>query len=68
MSDTTTRQDSAITLLTREELARRWRCCARTIIRQEAQGILSPIRLGPKLVRFRLGDIEAIEAQWAAQG
>lgn len=63
MSNTTAQQKTAAPLLTREQVARRWGCCTRTIIRYEAQGVIPSIRLGPKLVRFRLEDIEAFEAQ-----
>ena len=68
MNNITPQQKTVTSLLTREGLARRWQCCTRTIIRYEAQGVITSVRLGPKMVRFRMTDIEAIEAQWAAQG
>lgn len=46
-------------LLTRAQLAVRWGCCRHTIARRND---LHPIRLGRRLVRYRLKDIEAIEA------
>lgn len=46
-------------LLTRQELARRWGCCSHTIARRHD---LNPVRLGPRLVRYRVREIEQIEA------
>jgi hypothetical protein len=54
---------SIVGLLTRQELATRWNCCTHTIARRKD---LKTVRLGPRLVRYRLTDIEAIEA--AASG
>lgn len=51
-------QQSPIGLLTREQVAQRWGCCTHTIARRKD---LQPVRLGPRLVRYRLVDVEAIE-------
>ena len=45
-------------LLTRQQLARRWNCCSHTIARRKD---LQPVRLGRRLLRYRLCDVEAIE-------
>ena len=48
--------------LTRQELAERWRCCIETIKRRQAAGALKALKLG-RMVRYRLADVEAVEAQ-----
>ena len=45
-------------LLTRRQLAQRWNCCPHTIARRKD---LQPVRLGRRLLRYRLSDVEAIE-------
>src|SRR5258708_4795015 len=50
-------------LLTRKELADRWACCPHTIARRKD---LKPFRFNKRMLRYRLADIEAIEA--AARG
>jgi predicted DNA-binding transcriptional regulator AlpA len=49
-------------LLTKPDLADRWQTSIRYIDRQVATGRLSKLTLGPRCVRFRLTDIEAVEA------
>jgi hypothetical protein len=51
-------QQIFIGLLTRRQLAQRWNCCPHTIARRKD---LRPIRLGRRLLRYRLSDVEAIE-------
>jgi hypothetical protein len=46
-------------LLSRRELADRWHCCIHTIARRHD---LQAVRLSRRLLRYRLKDIEAIEA------
>jgi hypothetical protein len=58
-SKTATTNQPKAGLLTRQELATRWNCCTHTIARRKD---LKPVRLGPRLVRYRLTDIETIEA------
>ena len=48
--------------LTRKGVAARWSCSVETVKRREAQGTLRALRLG-KLVRYRLEDVRAVEAQ-----
>jgi hypothetical protein len=48
--------------LDRKELAERWRCCVETIKRREKARAITALKLG-RLVRYRLSDIEAVEAQ-----
>jgi len=47
------------TLLSRRELAQRWNCCIHTIARRHD---LQAVRFSRRLLRYRLKDIEAIEA------
>jgi hypothetical protein len=50
-------------LLSRKQLADRWGCCLHTIARNHH---LEAVRLSRRLLRYRLSDVEAIEA--AAKG
>jgi hypothetical protein len=51
-----------VQLLTRHELCDRWRVSGETLKRRERAGILRPLKLG-RGVRYRLADIERVEAQ-----
>ena len=54
---------SNVTQLTKEQLAERWQITTRTIENMVARGECpAPIRLGYKIVRWELADIEAHEA------
>ena len=48
--------------VSRQELALRWRCCIETIKRREKSRVLKALKLG-RLVRYRLADVEAVEAE-----
>jgi hypothetical protein len=50
-------------LLTRRELAERWNCSTETVKRKTAAGILIPVRFGLRFVRYRLSQIELLEAE-----
>ncbi len=52
------------TLLSRRELAERWNCCIHTIARRHD---LETVRLSKRLLRYRLRDVEAIEAAAAGK-
>jgi hypothetical protein len=57
-------------LLTRDDLAARWDVSIMTLMRHEAKGILTPLRLPPGkrgFVRYRLEDIERIEHEALAR-
>jgi hypothetical protein len=49
-------------LLTRRALSQRWSCCVETIKRRERQGLLKAVKFNQRMLRYRLADIEAIEA------
>lgn len=49
-------------LIDRINLATRWSCSVMTIKRREKEGLLKPVYLSNRIVRYRLQDIEAIEA------
>jgi predicted DNA-binding transcriptional regulator AlpA len=55
-------------LLTRRELAQRWSCSTETVKRKTAAGILTPVRFGLRFVRYRLSQIEMLEAEAAGGG
>jgi hypothetical protein len=50
------------TLITRKQLSARWDCCAMTLKRREAAGILTAVRFNSRMLRYRLSEILAIEA------
>jgi hypothetical protein len=56
--------DRAAAFLTRKGLADRWQLSVETLKRRERCGILLPLKLG-RGVRYRLSDIERIEADAA---
>lgn len=53
-----TGQQVLVALLSREQVAARWNCCPHTVARRKD---LKPLRLGRRLLRYRLCDVEAIE-------
>ena len=56
--DDKTKADS---LLTRRELARRWKVSIETLKRRERTKILRPMRLDGRIVRYRMSDVVRIE-------
>ena len=52
---------AAPTVIDRKHLASRWECSVMTIKRREREGLLKPIPISTRLVRYRLSDIEKIE-------
>jgi len=50
-------------LLTKTDLADRWQTSIRNIDRLVAKGRVSKLCLGPRCIRFRLADIEAVESK-----
>jgi hypothetical protein len=53
--------------LSRRDLAERWTTSIKTLKRREKAGILRPLSLGPRTVRYRLSDILRIEEDAAAR-
>jgi len=51
-------QQSIAALLSRRQVAERWRVCPHTVARRKD---LRPVRFGPRLLRYRLQDVLAIE-------
>jgi hypothetical protein len=51
------------TLLTRRELARRWKVSIETLKRRERARILRPVRLDGRVIRYRLRDVLRIEEE-----
>ena len=56
-----------VTTLSRQQLAARWSCSVETIKRKEKAGFIVPLRLGRRLLRFRLSDILQIEQESLAE-
>jgi hypothetical protein len=48
--------------VSRKGVAARWSCSVETVKRREAAGVLKALKLG-RLVRYRLADVEAAEAE-----
>lgn len=53
--------------LSRKELSARWSLSIKTLKRREKEGILRPLSLGARTVRYRLSEILAIEEDAAAK-
>jgi hypothetical protein len=49
-------------LLSRRAVADRWQTSVETVKRRERAGLLTPIRFNQRLLRYKLSDIEALEA------
>jgi hypothetical protein len=55
-------------LLTRRELADRWKVSIETIKRRERARVLRPLRLEGRIIRYRMSDVMRIEREgdsWA---
>jgi hypothetical protein len=50
-------------LLTRRELANRWKVSVETLKRRDRAKILRPIRLDGRIVRYRMSDVMKIEQE-----
>lgn len=50
-------------LLTRLELARRWKVSIETLKRRERAKILRPVRLDGRIIRYRMIDVLRIEEE-----
>jgi hypothetical protein len=48
-------------LLTRREVAARWKVSIETVKRREQARILRPVRLEGRIVRYRMSDVTRIE-------
>jgi predicted site-specific integrase-resolvase len=55
-------------LLSRKAVAHRWQTSVETVKRREKAGLLKPIRFNQRLLRYKLSDIEALEAAAAGGG
>ena len=50
-------------LLTRRELADRWKVSIETIKRRERARVLRPLRLEGRIVRYRMSDVVRVEME-----
>jgi hypothetical protein len=50
-------------VLTRLELARRWKVSIETLKRRERAKILRPVRLDGRIIRYRMSDVLRIEEE-----
>jgi hypothetical protein len=55
-------------LLTRLELARRWKVSIETLKRRERARILRPVRLDGRVIRYRVSDVLRIEEEGYGEG
>ena len=51
------------TLLTRRELADRWKVSIETVKRRERAKMLRPMRLDGRIIRYRMSDVVRIEQE-----
>jgi hypothetical protein len=49
-------------LLSRRAVADRWQTSVETVKRREKAGLLKPIRFNQRLLRYKLSEVEALEA------
>jgi predicted site-specific integrase-resolvase len=54
-------------LLSRRAVAHRWQTSVETVKRREKEGLIKAIRFNQRLLRYRLSDVEQVEAA-AAEG
>ena len=59
--------DSDERLLSRKQVAKRWRVSTETIKRRSREGLLPPLRFNQRLIRYRLADVIRVEQDAAAQ-
>jgi DNA-binding transcriptional regulator PaaX len=52
-------------LISRAEVMRRWRISIESVKRREKEGVLRPVRIGWRAVRYRLSDVVRAEEQAA---
>jgi hypothetical protein len=50
-------------LLTRKQLAKRWKCSTETVKRRERDGTLRSLHFNGRNVRYRLEDVEKVERE-----
>jgi hypothetical protein len=63
MIKTTTLDDD---LISRPGLARRWECHIESLKRREKKGLLHPVALSPRMIRYRMSEVLALESQAGA--
>jgi len=62
MPDTKTQKsEQPEQFLSRRQLTARWGCCVETIKRRQRAGLLKPIYLSSRMVRYSLRNVEEIE-------
>ena len=49
--------------ITRKQLAERWDVSIESLKRYERRGILSPVKIAPRVLRYRFAEIEARETE-----
>lgn len=47
--------------ISRPHLAGRWECSTETLKRYERRGIIHPVKIAARMLRYRLTEIEALE-------
>jgi hypothetical protein len=47
--------------ITREQLSKRWQISPMSLKRYEIRGMIKPLKIAPRVLRYRLADIEAFE-------
>ena len=50
-------------LLSRRDVAQRWRCSVETVKRRTAAGQLHPIRFGPRMIRYAIDEVRRVERE-----
>jgi hypothetical protein len=53
-------------LISRSGLARRWKCHTESLKRREKKGLLHPVALSSRMIRYRMSEVLRLEAEAAA--
>jgi hypothetical protein len=48
-------------LVSRRDVAERWKTSVATVKRREKEGLLTPVKFNQRLLRYRLGQVQSLE-------
>lgn len=60
-AERTPRQRTSSPFITRTQLAERWACSTESLKRYERRGIIHPVKIAARMLRYRLAEIEQLE-------
>ena len=66
-TETAAPTNPASQLISRRQLAGRWGCCVESIKRRQRAGLLHPVYLSSRMVRYSLQNIEEVEQSFGLE-